>query len=465
MAKAKVTFKCTSCGATYPKWMGRCTHCGEFSTIEEVKEAQGDIVSTLSNMESVNRYGSYATKTNKVENLGKIAPANYQKISTGLSELDRALSGGFVDGGVALLGGSPGIGKSTLLLQTISYMSQSKNVLYVSGEESAEQIALRGKRLNLDLNNINIYCEVELEKIMLAILETEAKYVIIDSIQTLYTNQSASAPGSVSQVKECATHLNRIAKERGICMIIICHVTKEGELAGPRALEHIVDTVLIFEGEQSSNYRMIRAVKNRFGQANEIGVFEMTAEGLIPVDNPSGIFVNTSNPKPGSVLFMTECNRPLLVEVQALLDDTPLPNPIRRAIGMDMNRLQMLCAVIHKYCDLPIYTQNVFINVVGGMKFDDTGIDLPSIVAMISSYTGKRAIDKTVFFGEVGLTCELKPVSNTMDRIREAARFDLKRIVTAKQPNSAKIQKLAKELGVTVIECPTLSEVISASFG
>ena len=349
-----------------------------------------------------------------------------------------------------------------MLLQTIANLAQREKVLYVSGEESSEQIALRGKRLNLKLQGIRIYSEIELQKIKMQIDVEQPKYVIIDSIQTLFSADLTSAPGSVSQVKECASQLNRLAKETSVTMIIICHVTKDGELAGPRALEHIVDTVLYFEGDTNTNYRMLRAFKNRFGPINEIGIFVMEENGLNEVIDPAGIFSNQSKNLPGASIFVSqEGNRAILVEIQALLDETPLPNPIRRSIGVDNNRVQMLCAVIHKYVDMPVYSYNVFVSLIGGMKFSDTGIDVPTFLAMISSFKNKSLLEKTVSFGEIGLTGEIRTVGNAEDRVKEASRMGMQRVLTA---INTKNKEWAKKYKIEIIECKHLSDLIQNAF-
>lgn len=459
MAKTKTQFVCNSCSATYPKFMGRCPNCNEYGTMEEEV-----IDSAPKAVAGGNRYQSFTKLTSKIENLEDVEGNEYTRQTTGIEEFDRVLGGGLVDGGVILLGGDPGIGKSTLVLQTVNNLATDKKVLYISGEESPHQIAMRRKRLNLEVKGVRILSEIELEKIQQSFQEEKPDYVIIDSIQTLFSSQLTSAPGSVSQVKECASQLNRIAKEQGITMIIICHVTKDGELAGPRALEHIVDTVLYFEGDKNNQYRMIRAIKNRFGAINEIGIFAMTEKGLEEVEDPTGIFTGGNKKLPGAAIFVSqEGNRSIMVEIQALLDATPLPNPIRRSIGLDNNRLQMLCAVIHKYVDMPIYNQNVFVSLIGGMKFSDTGIDLPAFLAMISSYKNQNLPESTVSFGEIGLTGELRSVQNAEDRVREAARMGMKCVIMPKMHNKD-MKALAKTLGIKIIECANLVEVITAAF-
>lgn len=456
MAKNKTIYVCVSCGGTSSTLMGKCPHCKEWNTLQE--ESVSKEIPTGNN-----RYQGMTKITSKVQDLDDVSASDYERVPVGISEFDRVLGGGLVDGAVILLGGDPGIGKSTLLLQSAINLVQKGKVLYISGEESAEQIALRGRRLGLPLKGVSIYGEIELEKIIFQIENEKPKYVIIDSIQTLFSSQLSSAPGSVSQVKECASHLNRLAKETGITMVMICHVTKEGELAGPRALEHIVDTVLYFEGDKNTQYRMIRAFKNRFGAINEIGVFSMSEKGLEEVTDPAGIFMSNEDKLPGSAVFVSqEGNRSILVEIQALLDETPLPNPIRRSIGLDVNRLQMLCAVIHKFIEMPIYTQNVFVSLIGGMKFSDTGIDLPAFLAMISSYRNKPLPKGMAAFGEIGLTGEIRNVQNSEDRIREAMRLGMKQIVTP--PLNDKKRMELKSWPIEIIECKNLSQAIERVF-
>lgn len=459
MAKKKTQWVCRDCGGTSPKFLGKCPHCNEWNTLEE--ETIQDTAPTGNN-----RYQKTFTKiSSTVENLDDVEGEDYNRIKTNISEFDRVLGGGLVKGGVVLLGGDPGIGKSTLLLQTITQLAQTHKTLYISGEESSHQISMRAKRLNLNTKSVRIYSEIELEKIQSKLDEEKPEFVIIDSIQTLFSSQLTSAPASVSQIKECASQLTRIAKETGITMLIICHVTKDGELAGPRALEHIVDTVLYFEGDKNNQYRMIRAIKNRFGAINEIGIFAMTERGLEIVEDPTGIFAGGTKKLPGAAIYVSqEGNRSILVEIQALLDQTPLPNPIRRSIGFDLNRLQMLCAVINKYVDMPIYTQNVFVSLIGGMKFSDTGIDLPAFLAMVSSYKNEALPESLVSFGEIGLTGELRQVQNTEDRIREAARMGLKKVIIPKLTGKNNVKLLEKSLDIKIYECEDLSAVVKVIF-
>lgn len=456
MSKIKTQYVCNNCGGTTSKWQGQCPHCNTWNTLTEESFVKGPVA-------SLNRFSSMTISNSKIESLNDITADDYIKIKTGISEFDRVLGGGLVRGGVVLLGGEPGIGKSTLLLQTLANLSTREKVLYVSGEESASQIALRAKRLGINAN-IRIYTEIELEKILSAVNTEKPNFLIVDSIQTVYNGQLASAPGTVSQVRECASHLNRMAKEKNIAVIMVGHVTKDGDLAGPRVLEHIVDAVLHFEGEQHSEFRVIRGVKNRFGPVNEIGVFSMTAEGLKEVTDPSGIFLINSKPVSGSAILVTqEGNRSLMVEVQALLDESPLPNPIRRCVGIDLNRLNMITAIIHKYLSIPIYGQNVFVSVIGGMKVIDPGSDVAVLLAMLSSFKNQPLTKKIAAFGEIGLTGELRQVSNAEDRIKEASRMGFSGIVIPKinnKSNGGKSLSL-KYNNINVYECDRIDDIVA----
>jgi len=348
-----------------------------------------------------------------------------ERYSTGVTEFDRVLGGGLVHGGVVLLGGDPGIGKSTLLLQTLCYMSSTHNVLYVSGEESARQVALRAKRLALDASAVHMLAEIQLEKIQSVLSERKPDIAVIDSIQTVYSEELQSAPGSVAQVRECAAQLTRLAKASGTCIILVGHVTKEGALAGPRVLEHMVDTVLYFEGDTHSSFRLIRAFKNRFGAVNEIGVFAMSEKGLREVTNPSALFLSHHDSQvAGSCVMVTqEGTRPLLVEIQALVDEAHAPNPRRLSVGLEQNRLAMLLAVLHRHAGIPCFDQDVFVNAVGGVKITEPGADLAVLLAIVSSLKNKPLTEKMVVFGEVGLAGEVRPVQRGQERLKEAAKL------------------------------------------
>ena len=384
-------------------------------------------------MKSGNRFSALAA-IGKVQNLSEVEAGEIQRTPTGIEEFDRVLGGGMVQGAVVLIGGDPGIGKSTILLQIMAHLSRQQNTLYVSGEESAQQIALRAKRLSLDARSLRLLPEIQLEKIQSTIAQEKPNIVVIDSIQTVYSEQLTSAPGSVSQVRECAAQLTRIAKTNNICMWLVGHVTKDGTLAGPRVLEHIVDTVLYFEGDTHSSFRLIRAFKNRFGAVNELGVFAMTEKGLREVSNPSAMFLSQHGVQvAGSCVMVTqEGTRPLLVEIQALLDEAHSPNVRRLSLGLEQNRLAMLIAVLHRHAGIACYDQDVFINVVGGIKLTETGSDLPTILAMVSSLRNKPLPEKLVVFGEVGLAGEVRPVQRGQERLREAQKLGFTQAIIPK---------------------------------
>jgi len=371
-----------------------------------------------------NRYSSLST-TSIVQTLAEVGAEEVPRTPTGIAEFDRVLGGGLVSGGVVLIGGDPGIGKSTLLLQALAHLATHKKVLYVSGEESAQQIALRARRLSLDARGMYLLAEIQLEKIQSVIKQEKPDVVVIDSIQTMYSEHLTSAPGSVAQVRESAAQLTRIAKSTEVTMILVGHVTKDGTLAGPRVLEHIVDTVLYFEGDTHSSFRMIRAFKNRFGAVNELGVFAMTEKGLREVSNPSALFLSQHGAQvAGSCVMVTqEGTRPLLVEIQALLDEAHSPNARRLSLGLEQNRLAMLLAVLHRHAGIACFDQDVFINAVGGVKITEPGADLPVLLAIVSSLRNKPLPEKLVVFGEVGLAGEIRPVQRGQERLREAAKL------------------------------------------
>lgn len=415
MAKEKSVFSCSECGATSPKWLGKCPGCGAWNTLIEGPAETGG--------SGKNRYQALA-KSQPVATLSEIEATDYDRTPTGQEELDRVLGGGIVAGGVVLIGGDPGIGKSTLLLQAIEDLSQRLPVLYVTGEESGSQIAMRSRRLGLSGAKVRVLAEISLEKI-LATIEAEAPaFCVIDSIQTLYSEQLSSAPGSVAQVRECAAHLTRIAKARGCAMVLVGHVTKEGALAGPRVLEHIVDTVLYFEGDTHSSFRLVRAIKNRFGAVNEIGVFAMTEKGLKGVANPSAIFLSThGEPVPGACVLVTlEGTRPMLVELQALVDSGG-PSPRRLSVGLERDRLAMLLAVLHRHAGVATMDQDVFINAVGGVRISEPAADLAVLLAIQGSLRGRALPKGFIAFGEVGLAGEVRPAPRGQERLKEAAKL------------------------------------------
>lgn len=419
MAKQKTIYSCNECGGQTLKWQGQCPHCQAWNTLVETIAEK-----------SVSRF-SPQSATSQVQNLSTIDAHEEPRFSTGIDELDRVLGGGLVHGGVVLLGGDPGIGKSTLLLQALSNMSAQYPVLYVSGEESAQQVALRARRLALNVQQVHLFAEIQLEKIQAVLIERKPAIAVIDSIQTIYSEVLQSAPGSVAQVRECAAQLTRLAKANGICIILVGHVTKEGALAGPRVLEHMVDTVLYFEGDMHSSFRMVRAFKNRFGAVNELGVFSMGEKGLREVKNPSALFLSHHDTQvAGSCIMVTqEGTRPLLVEIQALVDEARSPSPRRLCIGLEQNRLAMLLAVLHRHAGIPCYDQDVFVNAVGGVKINEPGADLAIVLAIVSSLKNKPITEKTVVMGEIGLAGEIRPVQRGQERLKEAAKLGFKQAI------------------------------------
>ena len=421
MAKEKTIFTCSDCGGTSPRWLGKCPHCNAWNTLVEGVADSG--------APGKNRYSSpqfqALASTADVMALSDIDATDTARTPTGLDELDRVLGGGIVEGGVVLIGGDPGIGKSTLLLQALDALQRGGlPTLYVTGEESGAQVALRSRRLGLDGSRVQVLAEIQLEKILATLNTTQPAIAVIDSIQTVYSDQLTSAPGSVAQVRECAAHLTRAAKATGIAIVLVGHVTKEGALAGPRVLEHMVDTVLYFEGDTHSSFRLVRAIKNRFGAVNEIGVFAMTEKGLKGVSNPSAIFLSQhSEPVPGSVVMVTlEGTRPMLVEIQALVDSGG-PSPRRLSVGLDKDRLAMLLAVLHRHAGIACMDQDVFVNAVGGVRISEPAADLAVMLAISSSLRGKPLPKGFIAFGEVGLAGEVRPAPRGQERLKEAAKL------------------------------------------
>ncbi len=449
MAKDKSIFTCTDCGGTTPRWLGKCPACGAWNTlIESTVDSSGS---------SKNRYTSQfqaLAKTSELTKLGDIEATDIDRTATGLEELDRALGGGVVEGGVVLIGGDPGIGKSTLLLQALDALQRKgMNTLYVTGEESGAQVALRSRRLGLDNSQVQVLAEIQLEKI-LATLQTERPNIaVIDSIQTVYSDQLTSAPGSVAQVRECAAHLTRAAKATGTAIVLVGHVTKEGALAGPRVLEHMVDTVLYFEGDTHSSFRLIRAIKNRFGAVNEIGVFAMTEKGLKGVSNPSAIFLSQhEEPVAGSCVMVTlEGTRPLLVEIQALVDSGG-PSPRRLSVGLERDRLAMLLAVLHRHAGVACMDQDVFVNAVGGVRISEPAADLAVMLAITSSLRGKPLPKGFIAFGEVGLAGEVRPAPRGQERLKEAAKLGFTVAVVPKANAPKKNDKNFEGLTIYPVE-------------
>lgn len=419
---AKSAYVCSMCGASSSKWQGQCPGCQQWNTLIETI-----IVKPSSNNRCVAL--APASDLGGLQDLSDIRPREEPRLLTGVEEFDRVLGGGLVAGGVVLIGGDPGIGKSTLLLQTLSRLTEAQvPVLYVSGEESAEQVALRARRMQLSASastGLRLLSEINLEKIMVVLQAEKPRVAVIDSIQTLWSDALQSAPGSVAQVRECAAQLTRLAKQTGIAIIFVGHVTKEGALAGPRVLEHIVDTVLYFEGDSQSSFRLVRAFKNRFGAVNELGVFAMTDRGLRGVSNPSALFLSHhSHEVAGSCVMVTqEGTRPLLVEIQALVDATHSPSPRRLTVGLESTRLVMLLAVLHRHAGIACFDQDVFINAVGGVRIQEPASDLAMLLAIVSSLKNKPLPRKLIAFGEVGLAGEIRPAPRGQERLKEAAKL------------------------------------------
>ena len=429
MAKTKAFYSCQSCGARFLQWSGQCAECGAWnSLVEEIPLATNPRNARLSG------YAAAAANNAQIINLNTVQLEAINRTPSGLVELDRVLGGGVVPGSIILMGGDPGIGKSTLLLQTMCQLSLTHKALYITGEESLQQVAMRAKRLELPYEKLQVLAETQVERIIALADQTKPQIMVIDSIQTMFTELLQSAPGAVGQVRESAAQLTRYAKQTGTAIFLVGHVTKEGALAGPRVLEHMVDTVLYFEGESDSRMRLIRAVKNRFGAINELGIFAMTDRGLREVTNPSAIFLSrASESVPGSVVTATwEGSRPMLVEVQALVDTSHLTNPRRVTVGLDNNRLAMLLAVLHRHGGVATYDQDVFVNVVGGVRVLETGADLPVLLAALSSLRNRPLPMDLVVFGEVGLAGEIRPVPSGQERLRDAAKHGFKRAIVPK---------------------------------
>ena len=455
MAKPRIAYVCSDCGGSSSKWQGQCGDCGAWNTLAEF---------TVSPARAAARQRTGfagAVDAPRVTRLSEVGQDASVRMSSGIGELDRVLGGGLVAGSVVLVGGDPGIGKSTLLLQSLAALSERLPALYVTGEESLAQVAGRAARLDLPLERIACLAETSVERILEELDRSRPGLAVIDSIQTMHSEELPAAPGSVSQVRESAARLTRRAKEGGTSLFLVGHVTKEGGIAGPRVLEHMVDAVLYFEGESGSRFRVLRAFKNRFGAVNELGVFAMGERGLREVPNPSAIFLSGhAGPTPGSAIMVTrEGTRPLLVEVQALVDQSPLANPRRVAVGVEPSRLAMQLAVLHRHGGIAAFDQDVFVNVVGGIRVQETAADLPVLLAIVSSLRDRPLAEKTVAFGEVGLSGEIRPVPNGEERLREAATHGFARAIVprANAPRTA-------PKGLEVVAVERLSEALSAAF-
>lgn len=453
MAKSKILYSCSDCGAEAPKWAGQCGDCGAWNTLVETTPTPAASSRTT-------RYAGFAgeAKGLKVQRLDTVSSEDVGRFKTGSAEFDRVLGSGLVQGSVVLLGGDPGIGKSTLLLQIMTQLAQH-NPLYITGEESLQQVSARATRLGLKTDALGLLVETRVEDILISAQKENPRVMVVDSIQTIYTDELQSAPGGVAQVRESAALLVRYAKQTQTTIFLVGHVTKEGNLAGPRVLEHMVDTVLYFEGDSGSRYRLIRAIKNRYGAVNELGVFAMTEKGLRDVSNPSAIFLSQHEKAvPGSVVMVTlEGNRPLLVEVQALVDESHLSNPRRVTTGLEHNRLAMLLAVLHRHGGIVTHDQDVFANVVGGVRVTETGADLAVILAIKSSLSDRIMPNDVIVFGEVGLAGEIRPVPNGQERLHEAAKHGFKRALVPKA--NVPQQKIK---GLEVIGVTRLDEALNA---
>ena len=447
MAKAKTAYVCSECGASASKWQGQCGECGAWNSL-------GEVVLEAGGPAAARHAGWAGADPARITALQGVSQHAERRVSTAIGELDRVLGGGLVEGSVVLVGGDPGIGKSTLLLQALAGMATTTPALYVTGEESLAQVAGRAQRLGLPVEHLQALAETCVERILAQVgtEKTVPRLLVADSIQTLWSELLTAAPGSVSQVRESAAKLVRFAKQTGTSVFLVGHVTKEGGIAGPRVLEHMVDAVLYFEGESGSRFRVLRAFKNRFGAVNELGVFAMGDKGLKEVPNPSAIFLSGSGmPQSGSAVMVTrEGTRPLLVEVQALVDQSPLANPRRVTLGLEQNRLAMLLAVLHRHGGVGVYDQDVFVNVVGGIRVQETAADLPVLLAIVSSLRDRPLADKTVAFGEVGLSGELRPVPNGEERLKEAASHGFRRAIVPKA--NAPRKGAFKELEVIGVE-------------
>lgn len=452
--KNKTAFVCNECGADYKKWQGQCTECGAWNSITEVR-----LGPTPSNRSA--KFEGYAggATGNKIQTLAEIALSDVPRFTSGTGEFDRVLGGGFVPGSVVLIGGNPGAGKSTLLLQTLCNLARTMPALYITGEESLQQVAMRAQRLGLPTDKLQMLSETSVEAICATAQQVAPKVMVIDSIQVMHMEDISSAPGSVSQVRESAAYLTRFAKQTGTVLILVGHVTKDGSLAGPKVLEHMIDCSILLEGDNDSRFRTLRGNKNRFGAVNELGVFAMTEQGMREVNNPSAIFLQRAeDAAPGSVVMvMWEGTRPLLIEIQALVDDSHLGNPRRVAVGMDQNRLAMLLAVLHRHGGIMVGDQDVFVNVVGGVKVMETSADLAVLLAIVSSFRDRILPQDLIVFGEVGLSGEIRPVPSGHERLREAAKHGFKRAIvpSANAPRE-------KNLGIEVVAVKNLQEALNA---
>lgn len=456
MAKSKIAFVCTECGTEHGQWQGQCSSCKAWNTLKQINLGSSSSPATKAEF---HRKG-YAGEQSNVQTLSDIDLQSLPRFSSTIGELDRVLGGGLVPGSVVLIGGNPGAGKSTLLLQIMCLLADSqKAALYVTGEESLQQVGMRAQRLNLPMDNLKMLAETNVEQITQAAQEHSPELLVVDSIQVMHSADVPSAPGSVSQVRECAAYLIQYAKQTNTVLFLVGHVTKEGNLAGPKVLEHMIDCFIMLEGGTDSKYRILRSQKNRFGAVNELGVFAMTEQGMKEVKNPSAIFLaRTEEDSAGSlVMVLWEGTRPLLVEIQALVDSSPLGNPRRVAVGLEQNRLAMLLAVLHRHGGLYMADQDVFVNVVGGVKVSETSADLALLLAIVSSFKDAAIDKRTVVFGEVGLAGEIRPVPGGQERLQEAAKHGFTRAIVPK----ANVPKSRIE-GLEIVGVTKISQALDA---
>lgn len=451
MAKTKSAYVCNDCGADFVRWQGQCTECGAWNSISEVR---------LPSLTKQQRFDGYAGAiAAKVIRLDQVDLQDVPRFSSGFAEFDRVLGGGIVPGSAILIGGSPGAGKSTLLLQIMCGLATTDKALYVTGEESLQQVALRAHRLGLPTQNLMMLAETNVETICQLAQQEKPRIMVIDSIQVMQMTDIQSAPGSVSQVRESAAYLTRFAKQHNVAVIMVGHVTKDGSLAGPKVLEHCIDCSILLDGDTDNRFRTLRGNKNRFGAVNELGVFAMTGQGMREVKNPSAIFLSRGKEDtPGSiVMVLWEGTRPLLVEIQGLVDYSPLNNPRRVTLGMEQNRISMLLAVLHRHAGIQMADQDVFVNVVGGVKVNETSADLATLLALVSSFKNKALPNELVVFGEVGLSGEIRPVPSGQERLKEAAKHGFKRAIVP-------VANAPKEPipGMTVVAVSKLSEALDA---
>lgn len=454
MSKTRSAFVCNDCGADYTKWAGQCGACGAWNTLSEVR-----LGGSSSRVGGARKSGFAGAAGSNVQTLDQVAVQEQPRIPTGSAEFNRVLGGGLVPGSAVLIGGSPGAGKSTLLLQLLCALAREQACLYVTGEESLQQVAMRARRLGLPTDKLQVLSETNIESLLVIVESSRPAVMVVDSIQVMHWPELPSAPGSVAQVRECAALLTRFAKQTGTVLILVGHVTKDGSLAGPKVLEHMIDASIMLDSTDDSRFRTLRSHKNRFGAVNELGVFAMTEQGLREVSNPSAIFLSRSDEiASGSVVMVVwEGTRPLLVEIQALVDTNAYGNPRRVAVGLDQNRLAMLLAVLHRHGGLMLGDQDVFVNVVGGVKVNETSADLASLLAMVSSFRNRPLPRDLVVFGEVGLSGEIRPVPSGQERIREAAKHGFRRAIV---PAANHAKEAMGDMIITGVK--TLAEALDA---